>query len=81
MKKGKIIGNTLIVIGMLLMIVAVLTDIATPLLGIAGLIVTCGGLIYFLFFWRCPSCRMPLPFHGMIGMEYCPYCGETLGKL
>ncbi len=50
MKKGKIIGNTLIAIGMLLMIVAVLTDIATPLLGIAGLIVTCGGLIHFLFF-------------------------------
>ena len=48
MKKRKIIGNTLIVVGLLLLTTTLLTDIVVPLLSIAGVIITCIGFIYFL---------------------------------
>ena len=50
MKKRKIIGNTLIVVGLLLLTTTLLTDIVVPLLSIAGVIITCIGFIYFLIF-------------------------------
>lgn len=78
MKKRKIIGNTLIIVGLLLLATTLLTDAVVPLLPIAGLIIACIGFIYFLIFWRCPVCQMPLPFHGMIGMVNCPYCGNKI---
>ena len=78
MKKRKIKGNTLIVVGLLLLTTTLLTDIVVPLLSIAGVIITCIGFIYFLIFWRCPFCRKHLPFHGMIGMVNCPYCGNKI---
>ncbi len=79
MTKVKIIGNALILAGILLMIVAVImNNNATPVLGIAGMVVSCSGFIYFTIFWKCPFCETSLPINGMIGMEYCPYCGGKL---
>ena len=78
MKKKKNIGNALIVVGLLLMGIPLLIDIIVPPVMIAGLIITCIGFIYFLIFWRCPFCRKQLPFQGMFGMEYCPYCGNKI---
>lgn len=78
MRKIKVIGNTLIIVGILLLVSALIIDSIAPLLSITGLIVACLGLLYFLFYWRCPHCHKHLPFNGMLGMEHCPYCGNQL---
>ena len=78
MKKVKIVGNVLLVVGLILLTVSALLDFNIPFLGIAGIIIACIGFLFFLIFWRCPFCRKHLPFHGMIGMVNCPYCGNKL---
>lgn len=78
MKKVKITGNILLAAGLALLIVSALLDFKFPIVGIAGISIACIGFLFFLIFWRCPFCRKHLPFHGMIGMVNCPYCGNKL---
>lgn len=78
MKKVKITGNILLVVGMLLLILSILLDSKFPIITIAGVILACMGFLFFLIFWRCPFCHKHLPFQGMMGMENCPYCGNKL---
>ena len=78
MRKVKVIGNILIVMGLLLLIIPLLVNSNTPLLPIAGVVIVCIGYVFFFLFWRCPFCHKHLPFNGMIGMENCPYCGNEI---
>ena len=79
MKKVKITGDILLVMGLILLTVSTfLFDFKIPIIGIAGIIIACIGYLYFLIFWRCPFCHKHLPFNGMIGMVSCPYCGNEL---
>lgn len=77
MYKIKVIGNVLIFVGLLLLIISILIN-NISLLSIIGIVIVCIGFIFFLFFWKCPICHKHLPFNGMIGMEYCPYCGNEI---
>lgn len=78
MKKVKLTGNILLVIGLILLTVSTLLNFKIPIIGIVGIMIACIGFLFFLIFWRCPFCHKPLPFHGMIGMVSCPYCGNKL---
>lgn len=78
MKKIKITGIALLIVGLLLMAVALIKEIVILPLAFAGLIIACSGFIYLFIFWRCPYCHTHLPFHGMIGIDHCPYCGNKL---
>lgn len=82
MKNVKITGNVLLIVGLILLAGGAFfpgeASMRTPVLSITGVVVACMGVLYFMIFWRCPHCHKHLPFHGMLGMENCPYCGCEL---
>ena len=45
---------------------------------VSGFLVLTSGPLLLLFRWRCPHCGRALPASGILGMEYCPYCGNVL---
>lgn len=78
MKKTKIIGNILIGVGLVFLLIALMVDHVAPFLSIVGIVIACIGFLYFFAFWRCSFCHRHLPFHGMMGMVNCPYCGNKI---
>lgn len=76
MKKIKIVGYSLLVAGMIFLAISLLID--KFIVGIAGMLVASIGMIYFCIKWHCPYCKISLPLYGMLGMTYCPYCGNEL---
>ena len=76
MKKVKIVGYSLLVTGLMFLTTSLLID--KFVVGVVGMVVVCTGMIYFCIKWRCTYCKMSLPLNGMLGMTYCPYCGNQL---
>ena len=50
MKKVKITGNILLVMGLILLTVSTLFNFKIPIIGIAGIIIACIGFLFFLIF-------------------------------
>lgn len=44
---------------------------------ILAVIVTAAGIVVSFGFYRCPSCKRPLPTNERLP-KTCPHCGETL---
>lgn len=82
LNRVKIIGDLLILSGITFLLISFMLDVVkpslTPIAVVIGALLAVSGFVFFLFFWKCPSCRKHLPFSGMLGMEYCPYCGKNL---
>ncbi|MEG2441902.1 MAG: hypothetical protein RSB37_10380 [Acetivibrio sp.] len=75
----KRVGNILLIMGVLLLLISLLVDgVFSGVISITGIIIALAGLFLFLLFWKCPSCNKRLPFHGLLGMENCPYCGNEI---
>lgn len=45
---------------------------------IALVLSVAADVVITLLFWRCPHCRKMLPKRFLIGMDYCPRCGQSL---
>lgn len=79
----KLIGWLLIFFGMFLMAIvafvpALEDTIIAWFIAIPGFISMLAGYIVFLIFWKCPYCGKHLPWQ--MGLDFCPYCGGTLGE-
>ncbi len=78
-KKCKIIGNSMILTGLISLILALFfEEPIIIILSIIGLIFSICGFIVFAIFWKCDYCGKHLPFHGLIGLKKCPYCGNNV---
>lgn len=74
LRRVKIIGNLILFIGgCILMLALIFNNYTQIFLGILGIIVIFIGYLFFFLLWRCPYCHRPLPFHGLLGVHYCPY--------
>lgn len=76
-KKSLRIMLILCLIGFPFMYLASAGESLNMTLMVIGFCFVFAGLIINLIFWKCPSCGRHLP-KAYIGMDYCPYCGESI---
>lgn len=77
--KARIFANILILIAVICLGTGLLvTGIGEVILMLCGVIAFLAACIIFFCFWRCPTCKKILPVQGSLGMDHCPYCGNTL---
>ena len=75
----RLCGNAFIILGILSLAVSIMSSgFIQVLLSVIGILLTVLGFFLFLLFWKCPYCHMHLPFSGLLGIKFCPYCGNDL---
>lgn len=83
LRTARFLGNLFILLGILILIIGGIISGITPeitlaVLSILGLSVIILGYVFYILFWRCPFCHIPLPYAGSLTIQFCPHCGADL---